>query len=349
MYSGRINRDQLFKLAGITGERAYTPVTVGRRNRTTKPMRLWADQFCNLNFTNAEELRAIQPETVTAQTLYTVRDGEHRAVSNKWKAIVGDTTGDTYAFHSDNYEVVQHSVIIDAMCDASRDTSLSLFGHFDEENGRFNGYGTFANPDVHINLGEEHDDPVMLGMRFYNSHNGDSKFGGEIFGIRYVCGNYMAYGDVLGKVSIKHFKSAENVANSLAGVLKGFVDRMDSLKDRVHYIRDTILTADEQSAVLWGIGFNPKQVESIMTYKALLNPELTGSISAYDIYNAGTAFISYKVSGAGTVNSNLGLSEKVERLLTGKIDRLIDEGERKRTRYAEESEPRNVSRLEVFA
>lgn len=346
----KLDREQLFKIAGITGK-TYTPVTVGRRNKTTKPMNVWADQFYNLNFTNMDELRQITPENVTAKTVYTMEDGNFVPVSNDWKAIVGDETKETYSFHSDNYEIVQHSTIVNAMSYACEDTSLSVFGHFDESSGKFNGYGSFANPDVHIDLFEEKDDPVMLGMRFFNSHNGDSKFGGEIFGIRYVCGNYMAWGDVLGKISIKHFKSEENVADELGKILRGFVDKIDALKDRVHYIRDTVLTVEEQEAVLWGIGMKDKQVQNIMTYKTFLNPEIKPeSVSAFDIYNSSTAYISYRVGGSHMVQNNLGASDRIQALLTRNIDSIIEDGLKIKAKYSEENPAdKTQTRIEVFA
>lgn len=351
MTYGNIDREQLFKLAGITGK-MYTPVTVGKNNKTVRPKNIWGDQFCNLNFTNLEELRAIQPENVTSKPLFTMTDdGKFVGVSNNARAIVGDDTGNTYAIHSDKYDVVQHSVITDAMAFACEDTNLSVFGHFDEERGRFNGYGSFANPDVHIDLGECMEDPVMLGMRFYNSHNGDSRFGGEIFGLRMVCGNYMAWGDILGKVSIKHFKTEEKVADELGKILRGFVDKIDALKDRVHYIRDVKLDLSEQEALLWGIGVSPLAVENMMTYRQFLNPEIEAeSISAFDIYNVGTAYITYKVGSSHSINHNLRMSDKVQSILTEDLDEIIGRGERAKTKYLEELDNfKSKSRIQVVA
>lgn len=350
-----IDREQMLALAGIeyNFNEAYTPVTVGKKNLTTRPRNIWADQFRNLNFTNVEELKAITPENVTAKMCYFQKDNGNFAPIESKYAIVGDNTQTVYAVHSEKYAPIQHSVIVEAMADALQDTSLSVFGHFDEEKGRFNGYGTFANPDVHINLGfdQTHDDPVMLGMRFFNSHNGDSKFGGEIYGIRGVCQNYMALGDVMGKVKIMHFKSEENVADELAKILMGFVDKVDALQDRVHYIRDTPVTADEQACILWGIGMNPDYIENILTHKHELNPEMTlNKGSVWDVYNASTAFITYHVGGSHTVRRNLSVSEDIEMLLTQNIDKLIDKGAERRTNYIEEMQNRVAkTRIQVIA
>lgn len=334
-----IDREQMLALAGLeyNFNKAYTPATVGKKNAITFPRNVWGDQFRNLNFTNINELRAIKPEDVTTRPcFYKDADGNFQPVEKKY-AIVGNNTHNTYAIHSDKYVPVQHGVIVDAMADACNDTNLSVFGHFDEDKGRFNGYGTFANPDVHINLGEAQPDPVMLGMRFFNSHNGDSKFGGEIFGIRAVCQNYMAWGETLGKVKIMHFKSEENVADELAKILMGFVDKVDALKDKVHYIRDTPVSVDEQEAILWGIGMPAGYIENILTHRVALNPEIVASKgSVWDIYNSSTAFVTYHVGGSHTVNMNLGLSEKVEKILTTNPNVLIANGFKAKEKYVEE-------------
>lgn len=337
MNTYEIYRNEMLALAGIEPEykNEYTPITMGKNNKPTKPMKIWANQFRRLNFRNQKELREINPENVSAMPIFFKNaNDEFVAVENK-RAIVGDISGKSYAVHSDKYEPVQHGIIVQAMADACNDTDVSVFGHLsDDGKGRFNGYGTFANPDFHINLGDMHDDPVMLGMRFFNSHLGDSKFGGEIFGIRAVCQNYMAWGEVLGNVSIMHFKSEEDVADELSKVIMGYVDQIDALKDRVHYIKDTDVGNVEQEAILWGIGLNPVQIENIMTHKTELNPEFKGSV--WDIYNASTAFISYRVGGSHMENSNLRISDKIQQILVNNANLLIAQGEKRREKYYEE-------------
>lgn len=345
-----VDREQMLALAGIeyNYNSAYTPVTVGKKNKVTKPMNLWGSQFKNLNFMLYDELRAIRPENVSVRPIFFKgADDGFVEVKNK-KAIVGDVSGISYAVHSDKYVPVQHSVIVDAMADACRDTSLSVFGHLsDDGKGRFNGYGTFANPDCHINLDDNHEDPVMLGMRFFNSHLGDSKFGGEIFGIRAVCGNYMAWGDILGKVSIMHFKSEEDVAVELGKILMGYVDNIEALKDRVHYVKDVDVSISEQESMLWGIGLNPIQIENILTHKTELNPDFKGSV--WDIYNSATAFVTYHVGGSHTENRNLRVSDKIQKILVENADSLIAQGEKLKARYYEESSPKSRIQVEVMA
>lgn len=335
----QIDREQLFRLAGIVDTPdAYTPATVGKKNKLTGPRNVWFEQFRNLTFTNTDELRAIAPENVTRKVLYTMNENGNASPITGYKAFVGDDTKQTYAIHSDRYKAVQHSAIIDAMAYAADDTSLSIFGHTDSDKGRFNGYATIANPDVHVSLGDDYNDAVMMGMRFYNSHLGDCKFGGEIFGIRQICGNFMAVGNILGKVSVMHYKNVEDVASKLGNILRGYVDKIDTFKGRVHYIRDTKLNVTEQEAVLWGLGLADYQIQSVMTYRNVLNPEIkTEDVSAFDLYNATTAFITYRVGGDHMVRSNLSLSERVSSIFSNNIDQLIDRGERAKQKYIEEA------------
>ena len=88
-----------------------------------------------------------------------------------------------------------------------------------------------------------------------------------------------------------------------------------------------------------------------MTYRQMLNPEIKPeSISAFDIYNASTAFVTYRVGGAHMVDSNLRLSDKIQTILTAKTDRLIDAGNRRIAKYKEEvGKTATQSRIEVYA
>ena len=345
-----IDREQMLKLAGIEYRpQMYTPATVGKKNKIIPfPSKHWGNQFRNLNFTTREELKNIQSETVTAMPIFFKdQNGNFIEITDK-RAIVGDVTNESYAVHSDKYEPVQNNVIINAMYNATCDTDLSVFGHLaDDGKGRFNGYGTFANPDCHINLGEAQEDPVMLGMRFFNSHLGDSRFGGEIFGIRAVCGNYMAWGEVLGKVSILHFKSEEDVADSLAKVMMEYVDKIDALKDKVHYIRDMPVDVVEQESILWGIGMNPVQIENILSHKTELNPDFKGSV--WDVYNSATAFVTYKVGSSHTEGLNLRMSDKIQQMLVNNIDSLIAQGEKRKSKYYEETANAQTQKVIVRA
>lgn len=347
-----ISREEMVKLAGIHFDYndAYTPVTVGKKNKVVAPRHIWGLSFREINFTNEEELRALTPETVSMRQCYFPnQDGSFSPIDGKL-AVVGDESNTPYAIHSNKYEPIQHNVIINAMADAISDTELNMFGHFDNDKGRFNGYGTFANPDCHINVGDKHDDPIMLGMRFFNSHNGDSKFGGEIFGIRAVCSNFLAMGESLGKIKIMHFKSEENLAGELSKILRGFVDKVDAFQDKIHIVKDTDLDINEQESLLWGIGLNPGYIENILTHKRELNPEMGTKGSVWDIYNSSTAFVTYHVGGAHTVKMNLGLSEKIEQMLTHKIDTLIDRGNQARAKYIEQmGKTRQKISVEVVA
>lgn len=351
-----LSRDELFNLAGIRpngyDEPDYKGASVGKRGRIGSAKYVWGDNLCRVSFTDIAGLRAQAPENVSVVPVKYEFDGKTYTADGKF-AIVGDISKKAYDIHSGRYQVFQNKELLDAMAYACEDTSLNVFGHTKEENGKFGGFCNVANPDLHIDMREEYDSPIMLGARVFNSHCGDSTFGVDIYGIRKVCGNYLAMGDLLGKVKVKHFKSESDVVNELGGVLRGFVDKIDVFKDRVHYIRDEPLTENEQKAVLWGMKLTPEQIDNIIGYREVLNPEIkdVATMSAYDLYNATTSFITWRTGSSHMMNSTIALSEKAERFLTDNLDSLIDDGIKAYTKYKEEQDKKDaiIQRVTVTA
>ena len=133
-----VDRQQMLDLCGIEYRpQFYTPYTIGKNNAVTQPRNLWARQFRDLNFLNYQQMLDYVPEDVEAMKVFYEVDGSFRQIDNRM-AIVGKNSMQMYAIHSDKYEPIQHRVIIDAMANACRDTSLNVFGHFDEDGkGRF--------------------------------------------------------------------------------------------------------------------------------------------------------------------------------------------------------------------
>lgn len=351
-----LNRNELFALAGIRPdgytEPDYVGASVGKKGKIGSAKFLWGNNFQRVTFTNIDELRAQTPEDVSVVPVKFDFGGNTYTVDNQF-AIVGNDTHRAYDIHSGRYQVFQNRELLDAMAFACEDTSLNVFGHTHEERGKFGGFCNIANPDCHIDMSEAYDSPIMLGARVFNSHCGDSTFGVDIYGIRKVCGNYIAMGDLLGKVKVKHYKSEADVVIELGKVLRGFVDKVDVFKDRIHYIRDEPLTENEQKAVLWGMKFTPDQIDNIIGYRKVLNPEIedVATMSAYDLYNATTSFITWRTGSSHMMGSTIALSEKAEKFLTENMDTVIDDGIKAYTKYKEEQEKKNaiIQRVTVTA
>ena len=118
-------------------------------------------------------------------------------------------------------------------------------------------------------------------------------------------------------------------------------------------IRDEPLTENEQKAVLWGMKFTPEQIDNIIGYREVLNPEIedVATMSAYDLYNATTSFITWRTGSSHMMNSTVALSEKAEKFLTDNLDSLIDDGIKAYTKYKEEQAKKEaiIQRVTVTA
>lgn len=346
-----VSREQFLRLAGIEGEYSpYEPVTVGRNNSIVKGSRRnFSAWMHELQYTSSDSLRRIRPEPYMRKQVFYQDDKDQSIPMSGYKGIVGTKSRKTYTIVSDKYKLIQHRVIVDAMADAADEYGSNVFGTFSDEGGRFNGYAWFSDPESHIKLGDDRKDPMIMGFRFYNSCMGDHVLGGEIVGIRHICSNVGVFGPVLGEVNIRHFKGVDYVSEQIADVLRNYILRREHFNDRIHQMKEDILDPNEQEALLWGLKLDPKTIDRILTNKTLLNPEIRNpaKVSDFDLYNATTAYISYRSGGDRQMLTNTELSSKVGLIFSQLIPRLIDDGMEYRAQYYEESLPKIIPGLVI--
>ena len=332
-----VTREGFLGLAGIKdgNYRPYTPVTIGRNNSIVKAKTgTFGTRMSQLEFIDSEGLRKLRPMTFQRKEVsYTDDWGKPRTMKG-YRAIVGKNN-ESYAIVSDKYKMVQHRVMIDAMADAADDRGVRVFGRTFSNGGRFDGYAWFSNPDYHIFLEGERYDPMILGFRFYNSCLGDRVLGGEIVGIREVCMNVGVYGDILGGVSYRHFKGVGFVAQDISKILKTVFYRRERFCDRVQEMKGEVLNSDEQETVLWGLKLDPMTIERVMSNRKGLNPEIRnlGKVNVFQLYNATTAYISYRSGGDQQIQTNNELSSKISKIFSNNVTELIDRGRDAREAY----------------
>ena len=312
----------------------YTPVSLGKGNKTRDANRSWIKELRNVDFIDANGLRQLTPETVTAQPVF-VMDREQP----QYKAIVGDNTHKVYSIRSDKYKIAQNQLLVEALAETSDVTGIQVFGKIHEFDGRMSINAFFANPDCNVDFGSKKigKDPYMMGVRVYNSHMGDSGFGAEIIGVRYICSNMCAFGDILGTVSWRHLVSQENIVNMISSMVMSYMDRVPALKEKIEAMHDEELTLDEAECALWGIKLTPFMTEGIMSNLTELNPEIrhkNGKVSVYDIFNATTAYNTYSNTGRNEF-SRTDINHKAQRLIGSDIAGLIDDGSEARQKYLE--------------
>ncbi len=334
---------EFFELVGkqMNGNE-YTPVSVGRKSKISNDNRTWMKSLRNLDFSNSEELRKLAPEKVfkspinyskTYQMVGDKMEFGEAVADDRLFGIVGEKSQKLYSVKTKVYEVVQHYDIVSAFADASDDTGVTVFGKLYDNNGKMNIMAFFANTDmgVEFNKGEV----FALGMRVYNSHNGQTAFGGSATAVRQICSNLMSWGETLGYGKWKHYLEEADVVSSFAGIIKDYMNKIPLFKDRMEAMQNVTFTLDEAECALWGITLNPSNVLSIKENINGLNPEIKGdTVSAWDLLNAGTAYFSHRTAGDNMVESAIKGLERLEGLsIARSYDGIIAKGADRRKKY----------------
>lgn len=335
-----LSEDELFELAGVTNKiKRYTPASIGKKRKIRSGERTMMADIRKVNFMNSNELRNLMPERVIEHELYhKAKDSENELKLNeKYKAIVGEKTEKLYSVMTKRYKPIQHENLLNATASCAENNNINIFGRMNDNEGTMNVHAIFANPDYHVNLLEKQEDPMMLGLRIYNSHDGTTSFGAEFIGIRMICCNYMAHGEILGKMRFKHFTEPEKISDRMSKMINEHINQIPKLQARMEMLRETHVDLDEATALLWGISIMPATIDAITKNIKILNPEIKdlNKITAYDVYNSGTAYVSYKAAEDNTLNTNLENSRKMQKLLISNIGTLIDNGNEKKERWEE--------------
>ena len=323
----------IYKLAGVKpAANTYRPATIGRRGSVRPGGNTLVANLKGISFVNPDQLRAQTPEHVlwyNPTIPYTDHDGSTNTMPTKrYRAIVGNNTKKIYAIMTNHYNIVQHSEILEALAYASEETGINVFGKVNDYEGRMHAHGFFADPSYTVEVLDKQDDPFMLGVRVYNSHNGQTGFGAEIFGIRRICFNYSAWGDSMGKIGWKHNVRKDDVVTGFAKVIRDSMDKVPVLANRMAKMNDEAVNIDEATAILYGISLTPFQANSITGNIQGLNPEIKDpkKIKVYDLYNAATAYVSYRPISEERVDGSVDISHKIEKLMIDNTEILYARG-----------------------
>lgn len=348
-----LSRNEFFGMAGLTNESleatAYTPVSLGKGNEIRDGNKAWIRDLRHIDFIDSDQLRTLTPEKVTATSVIV-----NEKPQPNFKAIVGDVTGKVYSIKSNKYQIAQNQLLVDALASASENTGIQVFGKMSDYGGRMAINSFFADPDCNVDFGEYRSagsDPYMLGVRAYNSHTGQTGFGAEIIGVRWLCSNMVAFGDVLGRVSWKHFVTEDKIADMISSMIMSYMDKVPILKDRITAMNNEVLTLDEAECALWGIKVSPFQTEGIMANLSDLNPEVrhkNGKISVYDLFNATTAYNTYANTGRGEFGRT-DFSHKAQKFVVEDIQELVDSGADDRLKWQESQIKMNSQNTQLVA
>jgi hypothetical protein len=260
--------------------------------------------------------------------------------SASFKAIVSKTSGRVYSVPSADYALVQDDEVFGPLQEAVAAAGVgAVIGRVDGVGtGTTVGHVVLADPEFTVRLLEDYGDSIMLGVRAWNSYNRESSFGGEVFGIRGVCVNYNLWGKLLGRVSTPHrvldvgiriakFEALLETARKSSPVLQKAAERALAAKFKVNEARD----------VLWGLKLPVRAVNEIDAgfHGLVPDAEAYGGRNGWTLYNAVTAYLTYRPKSGTSLYSTEYYSRQAASLLDASYDSLMAAGQKRRDAWNE--------------
>lgn len=270
------------------------------------------------------------------------RTGE--LLPSTYKAIVGRNSGTEYTVASQQYRVVFDQDVFNPIINAVSkfdQEKMKVFGRFDGEGtGRTVGHLFFNGDDFQFTP-SRHDwkeSPTMLGIRIHNSYNTELSYGMGFFGIRKICTNYAVYDNLLGTISFRHVGDLKNIEDQFQTMIESILDSVGFIKDKMEVAANRIVLTAEIEDLLWAVSLPKRGIEDIQEHPFQYVPEVRtmADFTALDLYNAATAYISYRPRGAlYQLASQTHAKNAVELLNVGQYDKLLDLGKKKKLAYEE--------------
>jgi hypothetical protein len=215
---------------------------------------------------------------------------------------------------SDRYELIQHREVIDTIRDAVRSTAGEIDkGVIRDYGSKIDGVLVFGNQEeARVDVDELVDgyvppesgmtrDRIGLGMRFKNSWDGGTKVGGTTMGYRYICANWMVWGErqISGTEQL-HVHELDQ--DFFANVILDVFDLKEDLAEVIVEAETTELPVDNASDVLEDAGFGRNYRHSIMDELAD-----TDETTLWRLYQAVTTYLDderVEEIGNGVYNSH---------------------------------------------
>ena len=244
------------------------------------------------------------------------------------------------------YNLIQHREVIDAIRDAV-DMSVGSIekGILRDYGEHINGVLIFSNQEeANINVEEliggdymppegsnRYVDTVGLGMRFWNSFDGRSKFGGSVMAYRFICQNWMVWGEE--KITEKEDYHIKGSSEDIGIDPEYFVEAINTVFDRKEMVEDAIITAEHEELpvsqipnLLDSVGFG-KNYQRKIVYRLLqqVDTHSSGYTTLWRVYNAATYHLDHdRVTGMGPEPYNIQQSHAWD-ILSTDVDSISTE------------------------
>lgn len=223
-------------------------------------------------------------------------------------------------FGSKRYNLIQHREVVDAVR-AAVDATVGTIdkGVIHDYGEKVDGVVVFgnteeANIDVTELVGDGYvppegdnwvQDRLGLGMRFQNSFDGRSKVGGSTMGYRYICANWMVWGEAtIAERQDMHLKRGGEEVGVDPGFFEDIVaevfEEQQMVEAAVESAVDSELLISRVPGLLREAGFGRGYAREIMHVLLDMDSPSAGVTTRWHVYNAATSLVDHhKADGVG--------------------------------------------------
>lgn len=260
-----------------------------------------------------------------------------------YRAIVSDRSDAVYSVVAGRYDYIQDVQVVRPFFEAAQARGLKPVGRIDGiGSGRTVGHVILANPEFRVQLLEGYDDDVLLGLRFWNSYGKETSFGGEVFGVRTVCVNYNLWGRLLGEFRNVHVGLDEATQAAYERLIDRALDASKVLSGVVQTAVEIQVERTDVEDLLWSLNLGPRQVGQIDADLTALEPHTAKDLNAWTLYNAVTAYATYRENGGLYLEATERIARKANDLLSVAHEDLLKKGKARKVAHEEKLAAKGV-------
>jgi hypothetical protein len=310
------------------------------------PLECFGDRLANPQYVDVAGMREkmTQFHTFSEAPIVFQRTGE---VSDTHKEIYDDVTGEFVNVLTKDYRILQNKDLFGKFADICESMNLSPIGNFKMlDHGFTVNENVFMDKDMTFNILEQYDEPCAFMLDMRNSFDG--RMGAYIGGgvLQGICSNRNFWGKRAESVWIPHdSKEIDKVPAILESYMANIANMVPSMVRKYSDAEGTEVYADELVDILWGTTIPQCMIDAIASNPQQFNSRLPErDLSMFQVFNCVTNGLTfYQTRSYRSVLSHF---DSAMKLLTTKKDRIIDDGEARRQKYADQLAKAQIKRDE---
>ncbi len=311
----------------------YNPATASFAS--TAGMKCFGDRLSNPQFVSVEGMRD------ACKDFHQYGDHEITLArtgmpSETHKEIYDMATGENIAIMSKDYRILQNQDLFGTFANVCAKIDATPVGSISVgEKGFTIGNATFVDPSMTFNVLEQYPEPVMFTIDMRNSFNGRMGvyIGGA--GIQVFCYNLNLWGKATPTIWIPHdSEMIDRVPDILEAYISGIASSFPAVVKLYSDAESKPIVQSEIADILWGTTIPQGIIDAIALNPMEYNDRLkVHDLSMFQLYCCVTKALTFRATDS--YMSTLGYTESALGLLTKKKDRLLEDGEIRRKKYAD--------------